>query len=310
MASIVFWAAIVVIFVGLSLVSLFIAPADANQGFADTAAVIAFAGMAAIAIERTAEIVWTIIGRIRSLGEFWPIREIDSSLDQLETQARALTEAHFTNAQAFLKRAIEAGGVAADRLEQAKVVLGDLENERTEAVKKLGEAAKLAPSNRRVQMLSEVSSRMSTQLKQAIETAETLDVTLANAVNGAVTLADGAVELIASLKDNPLRRISTLMVGAGAGAVVASLAGLNLFSAILGTPAEGVTTMSALHQLMLGSWGVLFTGWAIGLGAGPTHELVRGLQAVKQSGETRGVASPTAKVMVSDRNPNVRALRL
>lgn len=85
----------------------------------------------------------------------------------------------------------------------------------------------------------------------------------------------GLGDLVASFSDNPGKRLLSLLLGALAGVVVAGVLGLDLFTAVLGTPdADG--------RLVATAWGVIFTGIVMGLGSSPTHEVVKALQEYKQ----------------------------
>lgn len=56
------------------VIGLIIAPTS-NEGFPDAAAVLSFATLAAVGIERMLEIAWTVVDHSR-LGAYWPMSVI------------------------------------------------------------------------------------------------------------------------------------------------------------------------------------------------------------------------------------------
>lgn len=104
-----------------------------------------------------------------------------------------------------------------------------------------------------------VTRRVETLVPAAQLEADTVDEALGAASN-----------FVNSFKDNPARRLYSLLIGALLGMGVAALTGTDLFQAVLhpGTAATG--------------FGVAVTGFIVGLRSSPTHEVIRLLQEVKE----------------------------
>ena|SRR5215212_943798 len=103
------------------------------------------------------------------------------------------------------------------------------------------------------------------------------------------TLASGA-KFFQTFQDNPARRLMSLFAGAVLGLIVAEALGLDVIQATVGDPftggswplqpvfdALGIKPITVFPNL-----GTAVTGIAMGLGANPTHELVKALQERKQ----------------------------
>ena len=69
----------------------FVVAPRSNEGFADDAAVLAFASLVAIAIERMLELFWTIVGQSR-LGGWWPLKQIGDVFATVETETNNLLD--------------------------------------------------------------------------------------------------------------------------------------------------------------------------------------------------------------------------
>ena len=121
---------------------------------------------------------------------------------------------------------------------------------------------------------------------QAMEKARASVVTTLNQLEGqygkvgqvvavAQTVVDDLEEYITTLKGNPGRKLVSLYFGAYVGLVAAWIFSLDVFLATMGTAAPSMA--------YLGGWRVAFTGILVGLGAGPTHELIRAIQEFKNS---------------------------
>jgi hypothetical protein len=89
-------------------------------------------------------------------------------------------------------------------------------------------------------------------------------------------ILDDIGQFLKTFKDNPGRRILSIEFGVLVGVVVAEVVGLDIFTAIL-------SAVNANQSVPTTFLGVLATGIVIGLGANPTHEVIRVLQEYKIS---------------------------
>lgn len=109
-------------------------------------------------------------------------------------------------------------------------------------------------------------------------------------VNVAIKALGGLSDFVASFADNPGRRLISLGLASILGLIVAGAFRLDIFNAIL-APASGnapVPLHSADHLWFLPIAysiypGVILTGFLLGLGSAPTHEVIRVLQEYKNS---------------------------
>jgi hypothetical protein len=98
----------------------------------------------------------------------------------------------------------------------------------------------------------------------------------------------GAMNLVTSFRDNPGRRLLSLLAGVAVGLLAAGALGFDIFTAILGV---GQVTLPSQIPLPTGGtleslkWGVVVTGIVIGLGAEPAHQVIKILQETKQQRE-------------------------
>ena len=75
---------LLVVFAACAVIAWFVAPANANQSFKDSAAVLAFISLAAVAIERSIEGFFTLMaGRF---GEWWPLKAVKLEFDTFEAK--------------------------------------------------------------------------------------------------------------------------------------------------------------------------------------------------------------------------------
>jgi hypothetical protein len=82
-------------------------------------------------------------------------------------------------------------------------------------------------------------------------------------------------DFVATFKDNPARRLISIVIGAILGLVVAGFMRLDIVAAAGGIEFGNNGLGNGL--------GVAITGLLVGLGSSPTHEAVRALQKYKES---------------------------
>jgi hypothetical protein len=268
-----FWCVALAVSMGLAAL---VAP-EANEGFADGAAALAFIATVAVGIERSVEIFWTIVAR-SNLGGWWPLNQVRSSILAFEANTDALLAGPLAQAKTALvqaKGAATQAGASTDELDEMIASFG-AEFDRLE--KKVANAKKLAPGSPRFELLSEAASDAVGQAQAAVELVEQyVPDALETVGNRAEQLADAcdrATDIVSSFSDNPARKLLSLMLGAIIGVIIAGFMGLNLFLAALG---EGEDFAADLG----GTVGIILTGVIIGFGANPTHEVIKALQRRK-----------------------------
>ncbi len=98
---------------------------------------------------------------------------------------------------------------------------------------------------------------------------------------------------MSAFSENPARKLMSLMIGATLGVIVAGFMGLNLFLAVSVQVAEDASdpgeqeqdvAAAATDGFLYGTAGILLTGIVVGLGASPTHAIIKGFER-RQRGE-------------------------
>ena len=120
---------------------------------------------------------------------------------------------------------------------------------------------RLAKDNQRVALLASTTSQTITRIDTLLGAQ---DKFVRAAFNDASQVATGALDLVAALKDNPGKKIISLLIGAALGLIAAGFVGLDLFAAA-GAALPGGEDFKV---------GVMITGLILGLGSNPTHQVV------------------------------------
>jgi hypothetical protein len=263
--------------VGWAAIGALIAPKGANPGFVDAAAVLAFAGLAAVAIERSIEGIFTVLAS--PLGQWWPLSTVKRLFDTVEAETNGLFTDVFTRVKEALADARKAAEGSAERIAEIDAGIAQVEAAHAKLSAQFEDARRnLAPGSSRLQRVSEVNRAMSDQLAIACEAAGKVAGTAHQALETTADATDRALLVISAFDDNPARRIASLIMGASIGMLAAGGLGLNLFAATLGD-ANG----SDVPGLLAGALGVVITGIVIGFGASPTHEVIGALKEYKES---------------------------
>ena len=270
---------LLVVFAACAVIAWFVAPANANQSFKDSAAVLAFISLAAVAIERSIEGFFTLMaGRF---GEWWPLKAVKLEFDTFEAKTNETLGPVVRQTIDELTTAKALAGQSQDEVTRIQGLIDQVDAEQRRLSGRLEDATtKLVPGSARLARVGEINTAMTTFLHGI----HTQSLTYTAGAQGLLATtgeaADRASAIIASFQDNPARRLAALLLGASIGVLVAAGVGLNLFTATLVGP-DGSTR--DLPQLVAGTLGVLLTGVVIGLGSAPTHEVVKSLQTYKDS---------------------------
>lgn len=295
------WALAILILILFFLVAL--CPIAPNIGFTGSAAVLSLIAAVAVGIERIIECFWTIIGMTK--GAFWPLNliheQVDSMVNNLDEKLRPVYE----EAEKAMNELAVAENWSTQKLAEAKKELDELAA-RTARLKAL------APDNQRVNMIAASAfqgiSFLEKKYPQVVRRAEVAHQAIV-----------GVSDFVATFKDNPGRRLISILLGMILGLLVAGVVRLDVFEAASQTPATdasagapagrvasegplaqaspGTTTERPRTWTLMGInvglfWGVAFTGLLMGLGSNPTHEVIRAIQEYKKARKSDNDPAP------------------
>jgi hypothetical protein len=294
---VLFWLGTVGFFAVSALIAYLVAPTS-NQSFADAAAVITFASLLAVGIERVIEFFWILLDGRTGYGGYFPLTVIMQQFDAVDAQTNQLlgkvfddTKKALQDAKPILDQADAAAAATGAQVVNVDAVVRDLELQRNNLAARLAQVSKLAPGSGRLGATAAIADQMSSAMHTAVSGIEVADVAVQNAIvavqQSIATVRAGAktaVDVIGALGDNPSRRIASLLFSSGLGILVAGFVGVNLFRAVL------ESSQGEAEAVLFGKVGVIVTGMVVGLGSGPTHELVKGLQRYKDSKGRTAVA--------------------
>jgi hypothetical protein len=222
---------------------------------ANATAILTLVTAGAVAIERVIEALWTVVGA--NGKQWWPFSAVGERVDNLLGELNANLVPLQEQANTMLEGAGEGAGMIGiyfPNLQQAQWLANTLNA--------------LGPSNRRARNLAKAASTSA----QWFETAD-----VPEAITGAAQrvryTANTLTNFLDTFNDNPARRLISILLGCIIGVIAAWVLGLDALQATLGTkPFQNV--------------GTTITGIAMGLGANPTHELIKTLQETKQRRRT------------------------
>jgi hypothetical protein len=251
----------------------------ANAGFASAAAVLTVVTLVAVGIERVIEIGWTIVGQIGRLGAWWPVNQMKTRAEELETALNTQLATLQGETDKLLTAAKKVSSDLAPRIKATKDWI-----EQAQGQIKILQAQ--APGDQRIHLIAanaqSALNRTSLTLKDP-----KLDETLKIADQA----IDSLLDFTAAFKENPARRLISLYVGMWLGLFVALLLRLDLFCAASGVgkcEPQGLKLVLPLLGTnltipLLPYWPVALTGLLIGLGSSPTHEVIKYIQESKKS---------------------------
>ena len=256
-----------------------IAPKEVNTGFKDSTSVLAFISLAAVAIERCIEGFFSLLSG--KLGEWWPLKIVRDEFDTFEKQTNEVLNPIVKATIDALEAARNEGGKSAEELAR---IQGQIDTLNAAAARMRAQytavTTKLAPGSARLARVSEINAAMTTVLQDVQSTSANYTSDAIQLLQKTNDATNDASLIISSFADNPARRAASLALGASLGMLVAGFVGLNLFVATLAGP----NGQPPDFPTVLAGWlGVVLTGIVIGLGSGPTHEVVKSLQAYKDS---------------------------
>jgi hypothetical protein len=248
---------IVILLVGAAVLGItlwVVSVKHAELSTVDAAAIIAVTAAAAVGIERVIELLWTVVGQLGNT--WWPMRLASESLGEVQTEVNAKLAPFFAAA----RRRAQGIGAGVDELDKDVKTISDL-----------------VKGARTSQDLRVVSAKAAA----SIDYWQARLTPAANYADSAHAAFDGVTEFLETFTDNPFRRIISLFGGMVLGLIVAATVGLDCINAALAPVSEG-----GQGPVSPTVWGMILTGLLIGLGANPTHEVVKALQEYKQSKRT------------------------
>lgn len=273
------WVVFVVIAVACAVIAVLVAP-PTNAGFKDAASVISFAGLVAVAIERVTEFIWTMVGQARGAGGWWPLHRVRQEAAAVETQTNALLTGLFTQLQVALEEAKNVAGTSEDVLDSINAHISALPQTKAALQARLAAAQTLAPGSSRLALAADVHARAFDFLESAAALTQKQIPNARMTLHETSSSISTALAIVAAFRDNPARRIASILIGTGLGMLVTGYMGLNVFAATLAKDAG----------VLAGVAGIVLTGVLVGLGSSPTHEVIKGLQQWKERPQKTAVA--------------------
>lgn len=286
------WISLVVLLVVSGLVSAAISD-ESNVGFADNAAVLAFVTGIAVAIERIIEVLWSVVGQSR-WGNWWPLNQVREAFNKVEAETNQVLKPLFTSTKDALASARNAFEQGSQQFNDLQGQLDELESARVGLAAKMENAKKLAPGSARLALAAEIGEAGSDAVERATTALGDAAGNVKNLLDASRLNSQLAIDVISSFDDNPARKVASILIGSSLGVLVVGFIGLNLFAATLG---EGAGYLAGVA-------GIVLTGIIVGLGASPTHEIIKSLQKYKES-KNQGQDVPTtgpAGAVVASRN--------
>jgi len=241
-----------------------------------SAAILALVTSTAVGIERVIETFWTIAGQATN-NTRWPLTVVAGRLEGLVSDMNESLEPFVKEVQEGVESAQNAGEQVTEELKTARKRIEDIKGQ-------MSELQALAPNNPRVRSAAAAASRgigyLEGQYPGLRQTAQ--------GFNRAVSQVD---DFLNSFNDNPARRLISIYLGAFIGLLVAGVLGLDLIGATLGEDPFGTGPDQPWWDEALPNLGAAATGLVMGLGASPTHELIKTLQETKKARKAENNAS-------------------
>jgi len=219
-------------------------------------AVLTLIGTVAVGIERTIEASWDGVSLFR--GKAWA----KAALDQLEKFTQDLNE----QMAPFHTRFEEAMAKIEQEYAKDKAKLEDAKKALETVQAQISQFQTIAPN-------IESINKAAAQANTAIAAVQGKYPEVDQVCTVGQVLINATTDFGASFKDNPGRRLISLMLGMFLGLCIVGPLWLDIFLAALGTTLP--------DSNLLPHAGVAITGLVIGLGSGPTHTLIRTLEEIK-----------------------------
>ncbi len=251
----------------LAIVAGLLARSPSSEASLEAGAALAMISAVALGIERAQEVFWAAIDS--RYGAWWPLSLVTKPVRDLQKRLDA---------------------ELAPYVVKAKVALAELDRQGQLAQ---GELAKLNENLDNAQRELQSWGGMITDARALKRVLTAIQTNLAS-VQGripqgqsALAFGDEAVDLLTGVLDsvtsNPARRTIGIFIGAAIGIVIAATFGLDIFFSMLGSETAFTIVRDANgSSLVTLHAGVAISGIIIGLGADPTHQVIRLLEEKKK----------------------------
>lgn len=266
----------------------------------NAAAVLAMVSLVAVGIERFIEMFWSLISSFKN--GWWPLPEIAAAVDDLVEEANQVARPAFAAAIAGLEDAKQAVGVGQAEVDRLQVEIAKVQAEERQYKAQIARISSLAKNNQRVQLVATTAFQAANRLDTAYGA---IMPAVRQAFNDASQVTTGLSDILAGFKENPAKKIISIMIGTFAGLVIAGVAGLDLFQAA-GLPL-GPTTPEAIKAAAFPYLGVMLTGLVVGLGANPTHEIIGYVSEAAKSRRAGNLGRPNVSGSPDERDERAAA---
>ncbi len=244
-----------------------------HSTLSDAAAIAVITG-AAVGIERIIEAGWSAVAVFKN--SWWPLTEVAAMINQLADEVSSTVKDQFEAAKGYADKLVAANTWTA---EQAAA----LKTELTLAQAQLDNLLTLAHDDQRLKLIVASASETVNSILQKYDDPKLK--AYAQAAGDSIATLDS---LLGTFQDNPGKRLISLYAGALLGLIVVFVVGLDVFKV-----AGGVDLTIAGSSIKM-SFGIAITGIIIGLGSGPTHEIIKIIQEFKQGLSAGNATSPAA----------------
>ncbi len=267
------WRAVIGVALFVVLLAIFVAVSltagDGSQARVDAAGLLALIAAAAVGIERALEGFWSVMSQLKHA--WWPLNEMAARVTELEDDVNSQLAEVYANVEEVIRASARAGERVDAELAKARSEIGAIQQ-------RIQDLQRLAPGNQQINLFAATALQNIAMLEQKYpDIKATVGV-----ANQAIA---GLTDFAASFRENPARRMFSLLAGAILGLILAWVMRLDVFWAVFGsTPA--LTLWPGL--------GVALTGLLIGLGSGPTHDVIAVLQEVKKLRAAQNQPGPSA----------------
>ena len=249
------------------------------------ASVLAMVSIVAVAIERFIEMAWSLLASFKN--GWWPLPEIAKAVDALAEETNQVAKPAFDAALAGLASARDAIGVVETERQRLEAEIAKVQTEERKYIDQIRRISSLSKDNQRVQLIATTAFQAANRLDTAYGT---VMPAVRQAFNDASQVTAGISDILAGFKDNPAKKIISIFLGSSIGLAVCGVVGLDLFAAA-GLPL-GPTDKDEITKAAFPYVGVMLTGLVVGLGANPTHEVVRWVSEAAKSRRASNIARP------------------